>query len=96
LAIDAYRRQRLLQWLPLSGGAAAPDVEVIALDFIEVHRALDVLPLRYRIPLLLYACEGYSIAEVAKVLDLSPAAVKMRICRAREMFRQAYGPEERR
>ena len=96
LAIDAYRRQRLFQWLPLSAGAAESEVAGVALDYIEVRTALDALPLKYRIPLLLYTCEGYSVVEVAKVLGLSPAAVKMRLCRARVMFRQAYAPEESR
>jgi RNA polymerase sigma-70 factor (ECF subfamily) len=94
LAIDLHRRQRLLQQLPLSTGAATPEVETATLDSIEVRTALDTLPLKYRIPLLLYVCEGYSVAEVANILGLSPGAVKMRLCRARGMFRQAYGPEE--
>ena len=93
LAIDAHRRTRLLQWLPLSGHEAAPDVATAGLGQSAVRAALDALPFKYRIPLVLYTCEGYSVAEVAGMLELSPSAVKMRLSRAREMFRQAYGPE---
>jgi DNA-directed RNA polymerase specialized sigma24 family protein len=31
------------------------------------------------------------VREVAEMLDLSISAVKMRLCRAREQFRRAYG-----
>ena len=93
LAIDAHRRQRLLQWLPLSRQEAGSAGGTAALECIEVRTALDALPLKYRVPLVLYTCEGYSVAEVARLLGLSPGAVKMRLYRAREMFRQAYGPE---
>ena len=96
LAIDAHRRQRLLQWLPLSSQEADSVGGTATLEYIEVSTALDTLPLKYRLPLVLYACEGYSVAEVANILGLSPSAVKMRLSRARAMFRQAYGPEERR
>jgi RNA polymerase sigma-70 factor (ECF subfamily) len=49
---------------------------------------------KYRIPLVLYTCEGYKVREVAEILDLSISAVKMRLCRAREKFRRAYGEGE--
>jgi len=93
LATDTYRRRRLLQWLPLSESdpALAPEVE----DRVAVQAALDALPPKYRVPLLLYVYAGCSVAEVAETLGLSESAVKMRLSRAREMFRQAYGEEER-
>lgn len=94
LAIDAYRRRRLLQWLPLSAKEAHLGPEPGTVGRTAVRAALDAIPLKYRIPLVLYSCEEYSVAEVAGMLGLSPSAVKMRLSRAREMFRQAYGPED--
>jgi len=93
LATDAYRRRRLLQWLPLSESdpALAPGVE----DRVAVQAALDALPPKYRVPLLLYVYAGCTVAEVAQTLGLSESAVKMRLSRAREKFRRAYGEEER-
>jgi RNA polymerase sigma-70 factor (ECF subfamily) len=94
LAIDIYRRRRLLRWLPLSSRSAAPDFAPATLDQMAVRKALVSLPFKYRLPLVLYTCEGYSVAEVADLLEISVSACKMRLCRAREMLRQAYGPED--
>lgn len=58
---------------------------------LAVQEALATLPPRYRIPLVLYSIEGYSVAEIATMLELSAGAVKVRLYRAREKFRRAYG-----
>jgi RNA polymerase sigma-70 factor (ECF subfamily) len=94
LATDHHRRRRLLQWLPLWGAEQRGDpgrgVEKTATDRLSVQAALETLPLKYRAPLVLYAQEGYRVAEVAELLDLSVSATKSRLCRARRMFRAAY------
>ena len=92
LATDDYRRRRLLQWQPLLDidPDPSPGVDVCVAEQGSVHRALAALPPKYCIPLVLYASEGYSVNEVGGLLSLSPSAVKMRLCRAREMFRRAY------
>ena len=53
-----------------------------------MRRALAQLPARYRVPLL--CCAGHSLQEIADALGCSHAAVKMRLLRARERFRQVY------
>ena len=58
-----------------------------------VQRALNELPPKYRAPLVLFSVEGYSIAEISEMLNISVGAVKTRLYRAREMFRQAYGED---
>lgn len=95
LATDDYRRRKLLQWLPLLGTEPdpAPGVEAIATERVAVQSALDTLPPKYRVPLVLYIYEEHTVAEIAGMLGLSLSAVKMRLSRAREMFRQAYGQE---
>jgi len=55
-----------------------------------VHRALALLPPCYRVPLLLHACAGRSLSEIAGALGCSCGAVKMRLLRARARFRQIY------
>ncbi|HEX6818062.1 MAG TPA: RNA polymerase sigma factor [Ktedonobacterales bacterium] len=58
-----------------------------------VQTVLNRLPEKYRVCLLLYEHEGFSCAEIAQVLSLSPSAVKMRLMRARERFITLYKQE---
>ncbi len=92
LAFTALKRRRRFAWLPwraadeaCAGGWGADDG-----DRGAVEEALGALPPGYRAPLLLYAHYGLSVAEVGQALNLSQGAVKTRLFRAREMFRQAY------
>lgn len=50
--------------------------------------AVQALPLRYREPVYLFYYEGYDTNEIAQLLHLSPAAVRKRLCRAREKLKQ--------
>jgi RNA polymerase sigma-70 factor (ECF subfamily) len=56
--------------------------------------ALAQLPERQRSLLLLRDAEGLSYAEIADVLGMSLAAVKVNLFRARHAFREAYGALE--
>lgn len=56
-----------------------------------VQRALGQLPPKYRVPLILYSVQGYSTREIGEIIGISEGAVKTRLYRAREKFRQAYG-----
>lgn len=53
--------------------------------------ALGQLPEKQRSVLLLRDAEGLSYAEIADVLEISLAAVKVNLFRARNAFRAAYG-----
>jgi RNA polymerase sigma-70 factor (ECF subfamily) len=96
LATDDYRRHKLLEWLPLSGEEPAPEpgVEASATNRVAIQAALDALPPKYRIPLVLHAYAGRTVAEIAQTLGLSESGVKSRLSRARAKFRQAYGQEK--
>jgi RNA polymerase sigma-70 factor (ECF subfamily) len=96
LATDDYRRRKLLQWLPLRAKQPhpAPGIGASTAERLAVQAALDKLSPRYRIPLLLYVDQEWTVAEVAEALGLSVSAVKMRLSRAREKFRRAYEQEE--
>ncbi|MBQ8640659.1 MAG: RNA polymerase sigma factor [Clostridia bacterium] len=52
-------------------------------DTTEVMDALLSLPEKYRMPLYLHGVCGYTIEETAAALDLTPAALRMRLTRAR-------------
>jgi RNA polymerase sigma-70 factor (ECF subfamily) len=58
-----------------------------------VERVLQRLPEKYAACLLLYEHEGFSCAEIAEVLHVTPSAVKMRLMRARERFISIYQQE---
>jgi RNA polymerase sigma-70 factor (ECF subfamily) len=59
----------------------------------QVFRAIDRLPENLRTPLLLAGIEGYELSEVAEVMGLSIAAVKVRIHRARKKLLELLGPD---
>ena len=57
-----------------------------------VHTAIQALPLTQRIPISLYYIDEYSQEEIAQFLDLSVAAVKKRLERARRSLEARMEP----
>jgi RNA polymerase sigma-70 factor (ECF subfamily) len=55
---------------------------------VDLSSALDKLPEKYRIPLMLYYFDGQSSENVAKALNISRAGASTRIARARRALRQ--------
>ena len=60
----------------------------------SVTQAVLSLPARYRIPIHLYYYEGYSVAEIARILGRSEGTVKSRLFRARDLLRNQLREEE--
>jgi RNA polymerase sigma-70 factor (ECF subfamily) len=92
-ARDHMRRARLFAWLPLLGNEPALQVESLEASAIEteqLRRALRKLGPDYGIPLILYTCQDFSVAEIALALGLSTDAVKQRLVRARQQLREAF------
>jgi RNA polymerase sigma-70 factor (ECF subfamily) len=58
----------------------------------EVTAAVAALPMSYRVPLVLHELEGWSYADIARVLALSEGTVKSRIHRGRERLRRGLAP----
>jgi RNA polymerase sigma factor (sigma-70 family) len=92
LAANDYRRRKLLQWLPLRDHdpAPGPGLAEASAERLAFREALGTLPPKYRVPLVLSMYAGYRVAEIGAILHLGTSAVKMRLSRGREMFRQAY------
>jgi RNA polymerase sigma-70 factor (ECF subfamily) len=94
LALNGLKRRQRFAWLPWRstevGHLTGPDLTEQAHQSIAVERALAQLPPHYRAPLLLHSHYGLSVQEVAQALNISVSAVKTRLFRAREMFRQVY------
>jgi|SRR5579884_328595 len=76
-----------------SGGYDGGRFEQRVADREVVERVLRRLPEKYAACLLLYEHEGFSCAEIAEVLKVTPSAVKMRLMRARERFIALYKQE---
>lgn len=57
----------------------------------QVLEAVMSLAPKYRLPIHLYYYEGYSIEEIADILDTNPATVGTRLARARGLLRQSLG-----
>ena len=62
----------------------------MSLAEFEFKEMLELVDEKYRLVLVLYYVEGFSIAEIAKMLELNPNTVKTRLARAREQIRKAY------
>lgn len=58
-----------------------------------ILEAVAALPETYREPIFLYYCEGYKIAEIARLVGKSESAVDKNLSRGREMLRAALGGE---
>jgi RNA polymerase sigma factor (sigma-70 family) len=93
-AVHAVRKSRLC--VPMEEAALdllatetdAPDAAAIVREEeAVVWTALEQLPEDLRLPLVLYYQKGQSSVEVAAALDLSDAAVRQRLSRARDALR---------
>jgi len=97
---DVLRRRRLISWLPWRhDDAHEPAGDEGDLDERYalgegVQDALRQVPPTLRAPLLLHAVHGLDYDDIARTLGISRAAVKMRVSRARALFRAAYQRDE--
>lgn len=60
----------------------------------SVTEAVLSLPARYRIPIHLFYYEGYSVAEIARIVGKSEGTVKSRLFRARKLLRDKLKEKE--
>jgi len=58
----------------------------------QLQAAVAALPLRFRVPLVLFEVEEWSYADIAGHLGCSPGTVKSRIHRARQRLKQRLEP----
>ncbi len=57
----------------------------------EILAAVLALPQKYRLPIHLHYYEGYSIAEIARLLGSKPATVGTRLSRGRSLLKSKLG-----
>ena len=73
-----------------SQGTCANNAECL-LELERVAAQVELLPLRYSEPMLLYYREGFSVKEISRALGISRAAVKVRIYRGRKKLKNQLG-----
>lgn len=99
LCLDHFKNRRQ-QTVPLSALADAvefpdPRTEGDAATRLAVEEALATVPVLLREAFLLKHDAGYSYEEIARIVDATPGAVKMRVHRAREYLCGVLGNDER-
>lgn len=93
-AYDFLRRRRRIRFTALSDGDPTPHGDPSLDEWMgerdPIQRALAELPPMYRVPLVLHSCDGHSTQEIATAMGCSNSAIKTRLFRARERFREVY------
>lgn len=75
-------KERITERLP--NWASEPLEKVLNAELSEnINRSILTLPEKYRIVLVLRDVEGFSTEETARILNIKPASVKVRLHRAR-------------
>lgn len=99
-AIDHTRRRKRIKWLPVSGLLGTreePEVtggQSAVPERDQVRAILKDMPVESVTALLLHALEGYTYREIAEIQGSTLPAVRSRIARARQAFRDAYETKE--
>jgi RNA polymerase sigma-70 factor (ECF subfamily) len=91
LAIDRCRAARRRQKLEAAGGGVTTIPAAVAGHrdrSDDLWRAIDTLPEKLRIVLVLASIEGHQIAEVASLLGLPEGTVKSRLFIARQRLKE--------
>ena len=57
-------------------------------DYSDLYEAVSRLPKEQRLSVALYYMEGYSVKEIAELMETSESAVKSRVARARARLKQ--------
>ncbi len=75
----------------------------ISLEYLEdipfdssdngILEALMSLPEKFRLVLMLYYVEEYRIADIARIIQKTPSAVKMRLKKGRKLLEEKYRKE---
>jgi len=88
LHLRERQRRHEVDLIPNRAGPA----EDTELDRIQLDGALKALPEILRVAVTLMDLEGFSHDEVAEMLDISPAASRMRLMRGRQLLRGGVAP----
>jgi len=94
VALDVLRtrdRRRARERAVGSDPRTAPAAGGLTVD--QVRRALETLPPKQRVALILKEIEGMTTREIAEAMDCSPGAVEQRLLRARRTLRARWSDD---
>ena len=63
------------------------EAEEVNLPDMDLRHAIDTLPEKLRLPLVLHYLEGYPVKDIAKMLGSTAGTVKNRLLEARKRLR---------
>lgn len=86
-------RKRLKRVTPVET-VPEPEQERQAVPHDELMEALRALDVKYRVPLVLFYLDGYSVQEIAGMLTLPQGTVKNRLYRAKDKLREQLQRQE--
>lgn len=94
MALDHLRsrRRRMVRDMAAVPATLTPTVEDAAIDDERRRRlwqAIDALPQRFRLVIVLSAMEGHSVRDVAALTGIPEGTVKSRLFKARQMLQEA-------
>jgi RNA polymerase sigma-70 factor (ECF subfamily) len=87
VASSSWRTRVVPMSLEAIDAATAPVFHFATEQQDQLFRAMNALPGDYRIVLHLFYFEDLPIAEIARLLDIEPGTVKMRLSRGRGLMR---------
>jgi len=74
---------------PMHSNTTSPEKDLMRKEFGKVVAfQLEKLPLIYKTVFILREVEGFSVAETAELLDISPVSVKVRLNRAKAVLQK--------
>lgn len=86
---NILRKQKKL--VPLSD--CEPEQEYETEDYSELYKALLRLKKEYRLTIVLYYLEGYSVKEIARIMRTGEGTVKSRMSRGRKLLKSILEEE---
>lgn len=93
---DSLRRQKLRRLLPLPADPKTPAAEPFYQQIdqqLDLQAAVNNLPEKLRLAVILSCYQGLSEKEAAAALGISPGGVKSRLSRARKLLKEALDDE---
>lgn len=93
--LGAVRRQAFKRFRNLSRECEEADAAVLPADTardVDVHEAVESLPALQREAIVLFHWEGFTLEEIAGMLETEIGTVKARLSRARENLRRTLAP----
>jgi RNA polymerase sigma-70 factor (ECF subfamily) len=71
-----------------------PETAILSETDNALYETMMALAEKYRVPLVLYHCEGYTTQEIARMLRLPKGTVTSRLARGREILKRDYQKRE--